>query len=95
MFIFLDFSLNTSRAIKKERVKISKPEYAVFMYYKKIKIEKSSKFEEVMVQNQKKKPDFKWNTPNKKIIGSWKKNLDMPTFSESKNTNGFLKLFSN
>jgi hypothetical protein len=55
MFIFLDFSLNTSRAIKKEGVKISKSEYAVFVYYKlESKYKKSSKFEEVMAQNQKK-----------------------------------------
>jgi hypothetical protein len=33
MFIFLDFSLNTSRAIKKEGVKISKTEYEVFVQY--------------------------------------------------------------
>jgi hypothetical protein len=34
MFISLDFSLNTSRAIKKGGVKILKTEYAVFVYYK-------------------------------------------------------------
>jgi hypothetical protein len=34
MFSLLDFSLNTSRAIKKERVKISKTKYAVFVQNK-------------------------------------------------------------
>jgi hypothetical protein len=63
MFIFLDFSLNTSRVIKKEGVNITKTEYVVFVYYKlESKYNKSSKFEEVMVQNQKKMSDFKWNT---------------------------------
>jgi hypothetical protein len=65
MFIFLDFSLNTSRAIKKEGVKISKTEYAVFVYYKlESKYKKSSKFEKVMIQNQQKImiSKFKWNT---------------------------------
>jgi hypothetical protein len=39
-------------------VKISKTEYAVFVYYKlESKYKKSSKFEEVMVQNQKKMSD--------------------------------------
>jgi hypothetical protein len=33
MFIFLDFSLNFSKAIKKEGVKISKAEPAVFVQY--------------------------------------------------------------
>jgi tagatose-1,6-bisphosphate aldolase len=33
MFIFLDFSLNTSRPIKKKGVKIFKTEYAVFVQY--------------------------------------------------------------
>jgi hypothetical protein len=43
-------------------MKISKTEYAVFVYYKlESKYKKSSKFEEVMVQNQKKKSDLKWN----------------------------------
>jgi hypothetical protein len=43
-------------------VKISKTEYAVFVYYKLESIyKKSSKFEEVMVQNQKKMSDLKWN----------------------------------
>jgi hypothetical protein len=43
-------------------VKISKTEYAVFVYYKlESKYKKSSKFEEVMVQNQKKMSDLKWN----------------------------------
>jgi hypothetical protein len=40
MFIFLDFSLNTSRAIKKEGLKISKTKYAVFVYYKLAKFDK-------------------------------------------------------
>jgi hypothetical protein len=49
MFIFLDFSLNTSRAMKKEGVKISKTKYAFFVYYKQeSRYKKSSKFEEVM-----------------------------------------------
>jgi hypothetical protein len=40
---------------QKKGVKISKTEYAVFVYYKlESKYKKSSKFEEVMVQNQKK-----------------------------------------
>jgi hypothetical protein len=61
MFIFLDFSLNTSRAIKKEGVKISKTEYTVFVYYKQdSKYKKSSKFEEVMVHNKKKMTYFIW-----------------------------------
>jgi hypothetical protein len=51
------------RAIKKKEVKILKTEYAVFVYYKlESKYKKSSKFEEVMVQNPKKMSDFKWNT---------------------------------
>jgi hypothetical protein len=55
MFIFLDFSLNTGRAIKKGRGEISKTEYAVFVYSKLESIyKKSSKFEEVRVQNLKK-----------------------------------------
>jgi hypothetical protein len=43
-------------------VKISKTEYAVFVYYKlESKYKKSNKFEEVMVQNQKKiMSDFIW-----------------------------------
>jgi hypothetical protein len=43
-------------------VKISKTEHAVFVYYKlESKYKKSSKFEEVMVQNKKKKSDLIWN----------------------------------
>jgi hypothetical protein len=43
-------------------VKISKTEYAVFVYFKlESKYKKSSKFEEVMVQNKKKMSDLKWN----------------------------------
>jgi hypothetical protein len=40
-FIFLDFSLNTSRPIKKEGVKISKTEYAVFVKYVKYQVEQT------------------------------------------------------
>jgi hypothetical protein len=59
MFVSLDFSLNTSEAIKKEGVKISKTEYAVFVYYKlESRYKKSSKFG----SKSKKKSDFKWNT---------------------------------
>jgi hypothetical protein len=54
MFIFLDFSLNTSRAIKKGGLKILKTEYAVFVFYKlQSKYKKSSKFEGFMLQNLK------------------------------------------
>jgi hypothetical protein len=43
-------------------VKISQTENAVFVYYKlESKYKKSSKFEELMVQNQKKMSDLKWN----------------------------------
>jgi hypothetical protein len=67
MFIFLDFSLNTSRAIKKGGGENFKSRYVVFVLYKlESKYKKSSKFEEVMVQNQKKKSDFKWN--KKKLL---------------------------
>jgi hypothetical protein len=53
--------LKTSKAIKKGGVKISKTEYAVFVYYKQVsKYKKSSKFEEFMIQNQKKMSDFIW-----------------------------------
>jgi hypothetical protein len=47
-------------------VKISKTEYAVLVYYKLESIyKKSSKFEDVMVQNKKKMSDLKWNaSPN-------------------------------
>jgi hypothetical protein len=56
MFIFLDFSLNTTRVIKKGGGKISK---TMYVYYKlESKYKKSSKFEKVMVQNQKKMSDF-------------------------------------
>jgi hypothetical protein len=59
--------MNTSRAIKKEGVKFSKTEYAVFVYYKlESKFKKSNKFEEVMVQNQKKMSDLKWNASLRK-----------------------------
>jgi hypothetical protein len=43
-------------------VKISKTEYAVFVHCKlESKYKKSIKYEEVMVQNQKKMSDLKWN----------------------------------
>jgi hypothetical protein len=47
--------LNTSRALKKGGVQISKTEYADFVYDKfESKFKKPKKFEEVMVQNKKK-----------------------------------------
>jgi hypothetical protein len=52
-----------------EGVKISKTEYAVFVQYKvESKYKKSSKFEEIMVQNQKKMSDLKWNASYNIII---------------------------
>jgi hypothetical protein len=51
-------------------VKISKTEYAVFVQYEiESKYKKSSKFVEVMVQNQKKMSDLKWNaSPLKRLV---------------------------
>jgi hypothetical protein len=49
-------------------MKISKIEYAVFVYHKKSKYNKSSKFEEVMVQNHKKMTDLKWNASTNTYI---------------------------
>jgi hypothetical protein len=50
-------------------VKIKKTEYAVFVFYKlESTYKKSSKFEEVMVQNQKKMSDLKWNASSTDYI---------------------------
>jgi hypothetical protein len=68
-------------------VKISKTEYAVFVYYKlESKYKKICKFEEVMVQNQKKMSDFKWNASG---IIKWTeneilKNRDCPQIENRK-----------
>jgi hypothetical protein len=52
---FFRFFFEHLKSHKKGGVEISKTEYAVFVYYKLESIYKtSSKFEEVMVQNQKK-----------------------------------------
>jgi hypothetical protein len=62
-------------------VKISKTEYAVFVYYKlESKYKKISKFEEVMVQNQKKMSDFKWNASGREKPEKIRKRPREPSF---------------
>jgi hypothetical protein len=52
---FLRFFFEHFKTHKKEGAKILKTKYAVFVYYKlESKYKKSSKFEEVIVQSQKK-----------------------------------------